>query len=231
MSEDERAQEEAASDAHAESRASTRGLTPAMRTTLIVAAVLLVAALVLWFTLPSSPGQSALPGAGPTTSATPQTPDSIATTPGPLPGATPTTGSEVEPPSPTPAADSGLPPLPAQTPLVADPLPRSASATSELVDGLPIPVMGPASDSDVISSSIATEGQTMQVTLIARTDAPADDVRAHYRDQWTKLGLAASGAEGADVASSDSFTSLSLAFSSTSGTGTLYTVYGVFRTS
>jgi hypothetical protein len=92
--------------------------------------------------------------------------------------------------------------------------------------------MGPAPASDVLESSIATEGSTMQVTLVARTDSPADDVRAHYRGLWSQLGLMESaGAAPGDVTFSNAHSSLSLAFASASGTGTVYMIYGVLRTS
>jgi len=181
--------------------------------------------LAVWL-LVTAPGSGATDGAEP--SATPRP----TVTQGPVPGATPTTGSEVQPPEASAPPTDRLPPLPSQTPLVSEPLPASGSASGELVDGFPTELMGPAPDSDILESSIATEGATMQVTLVARTDASPDDVREHYRTLWASLGLSDAGAtSGADTAFSDSLSSLSLAFSSSSGTGTVYMVYGVFRAS
>ncbi|HKP06165.1 MAG TPA: hypothetical protein VJU58_02830, partial [Microbacterium sp.] len=150
----------------------------------------------------------------------------------PVPGATPTTGSEVPDPDPAPSsrAETGLPPIPAPAPLVALPLPRSGSESGALVAGFPDTIVGPVPGSDVLESSIATEGRTMQVTLVARTDSSAEDVRAHYRDHWARLGLTESvGAAEGDVAFSDMHSSLSVAFTPASGTGTVYLVYGVLR--
>jgi hypothetical protein len=116
-------------------------------------------------------------------------------------------------------------------PLVKAPLPASASANGRLVKGFPTAIMGPAPESDILSSSIATQGDTMQVTLVARTDASEKEVTEHYRALWSKLGLteAASSAGSADLAYSDQYSSLSLAFT-TAGTGTVYQVFGVLRT-
>ncbi|GAA1953914.1 hypothetical protein GCM10009776_14740 [Microbacterium deminutum] len=134
------------------------------------------------------------------------------------------------PPAPTQTPGGGLPPVPDPTPLVSAPLPHSSSASGKLVAGFPKSIMGPTSKSDILSTSIATERDTMQVTLVARTDASADDVRAHYKKLWAALGLADAGATDGGVAYSDSLSSLSLAFSS-AGTGTVYQLFAVFRTS
>lgn len=221
----------AAAEPTAASATATSGLTPAMRNVVIVVGAIVATGLLIAAWLFTTGGGA--PGASPSTSQSrsPSPSTSPAPTPGPIPGATPTTGSEVQPPSATESPGSGLPPLPAQTPLVTPPLPASGSASGELVEGFPESIMGPAPGSDVLSSSIATEGETMQVTLVARTDAPADDIRDHYRQQWAALGLTESVSAGADAAYIDSFTSLTLAFSPASGTGTIYMVYGVFRTS
>jgi hypothetical protein len=120
--------------------------------------------------------------------------------------------------------------VPAPAPLAAAPLPDSGSASGELVAGFPASVIGPTADSDVLSSSIATEGDTMQVTLVARTDTSTDDIRTHYAQHWAGLGLAPSDSEGAGSAYADAYTSLSLAFSPDSGTGTVYMIHAVFRT-
>ncbi len=151
-------------------------------------------------------------------------------TSGPLPGATATTGSEVVSPQPgqTQTDPDRLPPLDAPTPLATAPLPPSASATGSLVDGFPETVMGPTSDADVVSSSIATQDTTMQVALVARTDSSSADVIAHYKALWEGLGLSVSATANAATAVG-SFESLTLSFSS-SGTGTVYSLFGVLRT-
>lgn len=199
---------------------STRaGLSRGMKLTLwivggIVAAGIVVA-LVLLLAPPGGP-ESGSPSTTPTV--------------GPDPDATPVDGSEVQPPDPTATAGAGLPPRQPDEPLVTAPLPESASADGELVDGFPADIMGPTDDSDVLSSSIATEGDTMQVTLVARTDASEEDVTQHFRALWTDLGLSDAGPSGSAALSyGDSLSSLTLAFTPASGTGTVYMVYGVLR--
>ncbi|WP_194409700.1 hypothetical protein [Microbacterium cremeum] len=208
------------------------GHTRALRWVLwaVGAAVVAGLAIALWgFTADGdagAPGASGAPGAVDATTAPTPRP-----TRGPLPGAEPTTGSEVQAPDATAPSADRLPALSTPSPLVSAPLPDSGSASGELVDGFPTGVMAPAPPSEVLQSSIATEGDTMQVTLQARTDATPDEVSQHYRAVWSGLGLAATGSsDGADTSYSDALSSLTLAFTS-SGTGTVYTVYGVFRLS
>lgn len=199
------------------------GLSPAMRWTLAgacaVAAVGVVVAVMLVFA-PSD----ATPSAGA------DAPEPIATsTAGPLPSATPVDGSEVQPPSATHAPADGLPPLPTPTPLVAAPLPETAHARGALVEGFPTALAAPAPDADVIDSAVASSGSVMQVTLTARTDDPSEDVVAHYRDVWSQLGLSDAGGDAA-LAFADSFTSVTLAFTDGSGTGTVYSLHATLRT-
>lgn len=218
---------DSAQDAREGTEQNTRGagLTPAMRTVLWIVGALVVAGLAttIWlFATGGGPGTAASdPGSGP--AATP--------TRGPIPGATPTTGSEVQTPDPTASAADRLPPRADATPLVTEPLPASGSAKGELVRGFPVDAMGPAPDSEALESSIATEGATMQVTLVARADSSAADLRAYYRTLWSGLGLAATESGDGSMTYSDGFSSLSLAFSPASGTGTVYMIFGVFRTS
>ena len=173
------------------------------------------------------------PPAGTSDTAEPSSAATPSITRGPSPGATPEEGSEVLPPDPSSTPGSGLPPLPVPEPLVTAPLPESAAADGVLVDGFPGDVMGPAAGSDILSSSIATESDVMQVTLVARTDATQEEVSAHFRSLWAELGLTEGvQTEGsADITSTDQFSSLSLAFTPSSGTGTVYMIFGVFRTS
>lgn len=204
------------------------GLTRAMRAVLWCVGLLVLVGLAIALRLSTADGEAGAPPAADGTAA--QTPDATPTR-GPLPDATPVTGSEVpEPDATAPPADR-LPPLSAPAPLVSAPLPGSGTASGQLVDGFPENAMAPAPASAVLLSSIATEGDTMQVTLRARTDATPEEVSRHYRVLWSGLGLADVGASGAAGASyGDGLSSLSLAFSASAGTGTVYTVYGVFRT-
>lgn len=207
-----------------------RGLTRAMRWVLwgVGAVVLVGLAIALW--LSTADGDAGAPRAVDATTA--PTAHAPSATPGPLRDATPTTGSEVKAPDATAPPADRLPPLSTPSPLVSAPLPGSGSASGELVDGFPTNAMAPAPASEVLQSSIATEADTMQVTLQARTDATPEEVSRHYRVLWSDLGLADVGASGGAGASyADALSSLSLAFSASAGTGTVYTVYGVFRTS
>ena len=199
----------------------TNRLTPAMRRVLWIVGGVVVLVLVVAVWLAVAGGGAG--GGTPTPSATP--------TRGPLPGATTTTGSEVQDPAPGQPEPGRIPPLPAATPLVSPPLPDSASADGKLVKGFPEKIMGAAPDSEIVSSAIATEGNAMQVTLVARTDASPDSVVAYYRDAWAKLALIDQGTvAGNDVSYASPHTSLTLAFSPGSGTGTVYTILGSFRT-
>lgn len=206
-------------------RSENRGLTPAMRWTLYIALGIMVVALIV--SLPfllNAPAPDGEPAT--VANAAPSTP-----TRGPVPGAAPTTGSEVQTPAPEQSDSNGLPPLPEVAPRVTAPLPESAQSEGTLVDGFPTAEMAPANASEVLSSTIATEGERMQVSLMARTDADQDSILQHYRQTWSALGLtdAAQTGGSAELVFADAFTNLSLVFSPTSGTGTVYTLYGVYR--
>lgn len=227
------APEETAPDAIGSERSLTPGMTLLLRVVGAVAVAVLGGAVWLFVVTGNTagPGGTGSSTGSSTTAGDPGagSPEVAAATAGPLPGAGPTSGSEVEPPAPVASDRAHLPPLPAPTPRVQTPLPASASASGSLVDGFPVEVMGVAPGSEILESAITSDGTRMQVTLTARTDASIEDVRAHYREQWTAPGLASVGA-GDDVAASDEYTSLSLEISASSGTGTVYLLYGVFRT-
>jgi hypothetical protein len=217
-------------------------LTPAMKIVIGVVAVVVIAgaivasalvgagsapdaAATVAATLPSEnqPGRPAPgtvpPGAASTAPAAP--------TRGPLPQATPTTGSEVLPPTATP--NTRLPKVSPAPPLVPGPLPRSAARTGGLVAGYPSRVMGPAVTSPVVSSSIATQGTTMQVTLVAVYSGSRDTITAHYETLWASLGMRRGLTSDGTLVYAGAHESVTLAFGS-SGTGNRYTIYGVFRT-
>lgn len=198
------------------------GLSPAMWRVLIAVGILALigVGIAVWFFATSNPAGDPGAGAAPTS------------TRGPVPGGTPTTGSEVQTPDPSAAPNDQLPPRTPGTPLIEPPLPSSASGESTLVDGFPSEIMGPIDGGDVVQNSIATEGETMQVTIVVRTDASKDDISTHYGELWASLGLAPQPAgEDGSLSYSSEFESLSLAFTPASGTGTVYMLYGVFRTS
>ncbi|KQP73822.1 hypothetical protein ASF40_00065 [Microbacterium sp. Leaf288] len=193
-----------------------------------VVVLVLVGAAVWFFT--ASAGETA------ETAATPPVPSpSASVTQGPLPDATPTTGSEVpQTPESETETDSagGLPALPPPASLLTEPLPESASGSGQLVDGFPAEVMGPAPGAEVVQNDIATEGGVMQVSLLARTDASPEQVSDHYAKLWASKGLvAAPPSPDGSLSYTSAFDSLTLAFTPAAGTGTVYMVHGVFRTS
>ncbi len=216
--------------------ASRAGLTPAMWRVLIVVGVVvlvIIGAAVWFFAAPA--GRTS--DAGPTPPPSP----SASVTQGPLPNATPTTGSEVPSPPETETGSEtetetgnagGLPALPPSASLLTGPLPESASGRAQLVDGFPADVMGPAPEADVVQNDIATEGDVMQVSLVARTDASPQEITDHYAQLWASKGLVAAPASpDGSLAYTSAFDSLTLAFTPAAGTGTVYMVHGVFRTS
>jgi hypothetical protein len=212
---------------------TTGVLTPAMKRVLIaVGAVVVVGVVAAVWLLASTAGNgtAAAPG-GSSAPADPSGPGPSTPTPGltagPLPEATPTTGSEVLPPTAT--GDPQQPRPTTQPPLVSAPLPASGTKSDGLVKGFPTKIMGPAPKSTVISSSIASQGTSMQVTLVARSTASADSVRAHYEKLWASLGLRAGLDANGSPAYSGAHESITVTADKT-GTGTRYTIYGVFRT-
>jgi hypothetical protein len=154
-------------------------------------------------------------------------PTSIAREAGADPAATPVAGSEVQTPGPADPPGDRLPTLPSEAPPtspVSLPLPPSGSREGAIVEGFPAELAGPAEGSDILDTSIASEGDMMQFSLIARTDAGGDAVRAYYAGHWTARGMAPDG-----LGFRDSFTSISVTIHEDSGTGTVYTVHGVAR--
>ncbi|GAA5083433.1 hypothetical protein GCM10025760_00060 [Microbacterium yannicii] len=112
---------------------------------------------------------------------------------------------------------------------MSGPLPESGTSEGALVEGFPSEVMGEIEGSEVLSSSIAAAGDTMQVTLVARTDATPESIRSHYTELWTSLGLSEATMSDGNLGYVGPYESLTLAVS-TSGTGIQYSIYGVFRT-
>lgn len=195
-------------------------MTPGMKITIAVVGVLVVAGVV---------AAIALTGMGQTGSGHEASTATPRSTSGPLPGATPTSGSEVPPPPATPL--SAMPPASPRgaTPLISAPLPASGTAEGGLVDGFPAEIAGPSASSTVRSSSIATQDTVMQATLSAVSSVSQDDVRAEYRTRWAAAGLQEQQTADGTMTFTGPYESLTLSFGS-AGTGTLYAVYGVFRT-
>ncbi len=202
----------------------TRGMTPAMRWVIGVVAVIVAAGLgwAIW--------TSTLAGQDPAGSAASSSSAGVAApTTGPSPGATAVDGSEVIAPDPQQTDSARLPALPQPTPLVAAPLPADAAEQGSLVTGFPTEVAAPTAQSDIIDSSVTSDGTTMQAALNARTDQTPDELADHYRALWAGLGLAPVTSEGSTLAYADQFTSITLA-AAESGTGTVYTLYATLRT-
>ncbi|WP_169583095.1 MULTISPECIES: hypothetical protein [Microbacterium] len=190
----------------------------------VAAAAVLVATIAAGVLAGGGGGLSAQQTATPTPTALP--------TPGSDPGAAPADGSEVPDPLDSGAPEAsgpGTAPAPETTPFPGGTLPASASASGELVDGFPEPLMTPMSASEVLNSEIATEGDVTQVTLVARTAASADKIREHYRTLWGDSGLQSVRPQDSGAAFADPSTSLTLGFAPESGTGTVYVLFGVFR--
>jgi hypothetical protein len=140
------------------------------------------------------------PRASSTTPAAPTAPSSAAPTPpstaGPGSGAgagpdTPAAGkrysTEVLPP-----VESTGPALPPSDPLpvpVSAPLPRTASATGGLVSGYPEKVLPVTPGAHVASSSVASQGDRLQVTLTATSSSGVADILAFYRTALAKFGM------------------------------------------
>ncbi|MDQ4214282.1 hypothetical protein [Microbacterium capsulatum] len=199
------------------------GMTRAMKIAIAVVGALAAAGIITAIALTAAAGPGARPGPHPATTA------AARSTSGPLPGATPTSGSEVPPPPATPL--SALPPASARPakPLISAPLPASGSKDGGIVDGFPTAIAGPAAGSTVRSSSIAAQSTVMQVTLSALSSASQNDIRAEYRTRWAAAGLNEQPTADGTMTFVGAYESLTLSFGS-SGTGTLYTVFGVLRT-
>ncbi len=175
----------------------------------------------------SSPEEPSAPGTAPTA-------DPPQTGPGPVAGASPVPGSEVLDPD-AGAATEGVPPLVPDPALVSRPLPGDAAAEGVLVAGFPSDVAGPAEGDTVVSSSVASDADTMQATLTARSEREPAGIRTHFERLWASRGLAPEVTAAADAGGSpDQLTyrtdtaAVTLATRST-GTGTVYSVFAVLR--
>lgn len=161
----------------------------------------------------------------------PTSPDATAPAPalGASPGATPVPGSEVIAPTPDQSPLTRLPPVSQPTPLVTAPLPPNGTRQGGLVDGFPTQIVGESADSEVIDSSVTSEGATMQASLRSRTDRTPAEVLDRFRDVWSALGLSPAAAADGTLTFSDLHSTLTVSVAET-GTGTLYTLYATLRT-
>ena len=128
----------------------------------------------------------------------PQAPRADAGAPVPSPGVR--TSTEVEAAAPAPAPTPADEPAQAQArpaSLLPDGIPRSASQLGKLVSGFPaaVPIVD---DSTIVSSSVDSNGGTVQATVVARTPRSADQVLELYQTAFAALGLPATAVASAN---------------------------------
>ena len=191
---------------------------------LVVAVVAVIGAGVVIASWPSAGPGSAAPDAQ-TSGSTAAPADAV--TPGPVASATPVDGSEVLPPTSNEPLNR-IPPREPAPPTLTGPLPAADSAQGRLVAGFPVAVIGPAEGDEVIDSSIAPEGTTLQVTLTARSERDAEAIRDHYRALWLPFGLTPQARSTDELSFGSATASVTLDVVGT-GTGTVYTVVATLR--
>jgi hypothetical protein len=116
-------------------------------------------------------------------------------------------------------------------PLLTGPAPKTASKTGSLVDGFPttIPV---AHTSTITNSSVASSGDIVQATLVAKTSMSAADLLDFYQSTFAKVGL-----PGTEVPAVGGSTAFSFAHGNDTVTVTVtatksganYSIYAVLR--
>ena len=147
-----------------------------------------------------SPVEKVAPTPAPVAEPTPepQAPGADAGAPVPSPGVR--TSTEVEAAAPAPAPTPADEPAQAQArpaSLLPDGIPRSASQLGKLVSGFPaaVPIVD---DSTIVSSSVDSNGGTVQATVVARTSRSADEVLELYQTAFAALGLPATAVASAN---------------------------------
>jgi hypothetical protein len=184
--------------------------------------------------VPGVPGDPGVPAQGkdvtalPAPTPQPATEADPGTGPGTSDDAAPRTSTEVLPAEPEVVA---LPPSQPVSALVSPPYPASASSLGQVVTGFPSDVLPGIPDSLIDSSSVATEDQRMQATLVARTTLPADEVLTFYRQHFAPLGLLESPISAAGRSQTVSFArgdeSVTVAITGVTD-GSTYIVFGTF---
>ncbi|CAN5293935.1 hypothetical protein BH09ACT2_BH09ACT2_19380 [soil metagenome] len=212
----------------------------------VIVAGLVIAAVVTGVAIGFSvlPGAPSTPVAAPTPSVTaepvpvtttgPTNPDStVAPGAQSLPGGTGNestrTSTEVEVPG---ASISRANPVSsAVAPLLSGPAPKTASKTGSLVGGFPhtIPV---ADASTIANSAVASSGNIVQATLVAKTSLSATDLLHSYQSAFVKIGLTATEVPAVGGSTAFSFThaddTVTLTVTPTKS-GANYSVYAVLR--
>lgn len=136
--------------------------------------------------------------------------------------------TEVQPPG---GAAQGLPASKVLPYPVNAPLPKSASAVGALATGYPSEALPAAPGSKVRTSSVASEGTHLQVSLTARTSAAVTEVVAFYRTALARYGMYDTPSPALNGATAVSFTrgGNSVTVTATPGSaGTSYVVFGAF---
>lgn len=122
------------------------------------------------------------------------------------------------------------PPVAPVEPLISPPLPKTASQTGKLVTGFPSAVISLAPGSTVMFSSVASEGDRVQVGLSAMSTIAPAEVLAHYSTALAGLGLVAGSAPAVDGSTAAAFirgpNTVTVTVLSVGG-GTRYSVFGV----
>lgn len=115
-------------------------------------------------------------------------------------------------------------------PLISAPVPTTASALGKLVAGFPSAVISQAPESTVMFSSVASEGDRVQVGLVGMSTRAPSDVLAHYNTTLAKLGLVGGSVPAVDNSTATAFTRgpnvVTVTVTSVGG-GSRYTVFGV----
>lgn len=130
-----------------------------------------------------------------------------------------------------PSSEKAEPPAPPAViePLITEPLPATGHRDGAIVDGFPL-VISLAPRSEVMFSSVASEGDRVQVGLSALSRNAPGEVLDHYRSLFTGLGLVAESISTADGSSAVAFergpSTVTVTVWSTHD-GTRYTVFSV----
>jgi hypothetical protein len=207
----------------------------------LAAAAVIIAAAV---TVDHLPGRSTAEGSSPNSNSS-----LSSTVPSPSSKAP---GSSKSSPAPTPGGDPSGPPqskrfttevipgsgpgkgLPKSTALpepVSNPLPKTASSVGSLAKGYPSSVLPAAPQSSITTSSVASQGTHLQVTLTAKSSLSTTDVLAFYRTTLAKYGMYDTASPALGGATALTFRrgtdSVTVTTSPVTG-GTKYIIYGAF---
>ena len=208
----------------------------------LAAVVVLVVITVILTATPRPQRDSAASTASPapapsTTQATEARDEPVGGVETPAPVAPPTpddqdSGAEAGTKAPNTEAPSPLLPPPSSlTALFVAPLPPSASAEGRLVDSFPSTVIPVIANSTVVSSSITSEGNRLQVGLTATSALSAPEALAHYQAFYGELGFSSRESDAVPGSTAWVFTRGTDSVAVTTlpiDAGSAYTVFGAF---